>query len=412
VRILHVNKFLYRRGGAEAYMFDLASAQRGAGHEVEFYGMSHPSNEPQRFDSEFPAYLEMGGVEGGISDRIRIAARTVYSSSARRGIDTVCDRFAPDVAHLHNIYHQLSPSILAPLAARGIPIVMTLHDYKLACPTYRFLADGVVCEACLDGDFRNALYKRCNKGSTVASAVVAAESRIHRTFKTYGKVTRFVCPSEFMMSKMVEADVFPDRMCVIPNFAPVESIEPAGRPGGPLAFVGRLASEKGVDTLIRAAAIGGFSVQIAGDGPERAALEDLATRLGASVRFVGHLSPGAVHELLRGSTASVLPARWYENQPISVIESFAAGIPVIATDIGGLPELVRPGETGTLVPVDDPGALAAAAQQYLSDPDMAATVGRRARALAEAEFTAEAHLGRIEALYEDLGAGALAREGR
>lgn len=405
MRVLHVNKFLYRRGGAEAYMLDLAAEQRAAGDDVEFFAMQHPDNVPATFQDSFPRNVEFGTLDQPVAERIRLVARTFYSSSARSGIDDVAREFRPDVVHLHNIYHQLSPSILRPLVSLDIPAVMTLHDYKLACPTYRFLAGDQVCEACIGGAFWNAPLKRCNKGSLGGSVVVAAETALHRWFKAYGGIRRFLCPSQFLRSKMIEANVFPERMEVVPNFAPVDTIPLKASPGGDVIYIGRLSPEKGVDTVIRAAALGRFAVRIVGDGPARPALESLSSETGAEIIFEGHLDKSRLLELLRSSSVSVLAARWYENQPISIIESFAAGVPVVATDLGGLPELVRPGETGALVPVDDPESLAAALRTYLDDPDMALRQGQAARGVAEREYAPKVHMRRVQHVYDEAMAG-------
>ena len=139
MRILHVNKFLYRRGGAEAYMEDLADLQVAAGHTVSFFGMAHPLNTHLEYASHYPRDIEFEPPPAQLSERVRGVARMLYSTSASKGMDAVLSEFRPDVVHLHNIYHQLSPSVLRPIARRRIPAVMTLHDYKLACPTYRFL---------------------------------------------------------------------------------------------------------------------------------------------------------------------------------------------------------------------------------------------------------------------------------
>src|SRR5262245_48147585 len=142
MRILHVNKFLYRRGGAESYMADLGDAQRAAGHEVEVFGMAHPANPPLRLERHFPADLELDPPPAGVAGKVMAVGRMLWSTSARRGIEAVVDDFQPDLVHLHNIYYHLSPSILGPLARRRVPMVMTLHDYKLACTTYQFLDHG------------------------------------------------------------------------------------------------------------------------------------------------------------------------------------------------------------------------------------------------------------------------------
>ena len=180
MRILHVNKFLYRRGGAEGYMLDLAELQRGRGHDVSFFAMEHPDNQADVNADLFPPRMELNPPPSGFGARVATSVDILYRRSARIGMDAVLDRVRPDVVHLHNIYHQLSPSILRPVKRRGIPTVMTLHDYKLACPTYQFLDNGKICEACIPRKFRNAALKACN-GSRGASALAAGRAdRPHR----------------------------------------------------------------------------------------------------------------------------------------------------------------------------------------------------------------------------------------
>src|SRR4051812_4177897 len=150
MRLLHVNKYLYRRGGAEAYLLDLAELQTARGHEVALFGMAHSENPPLPLERHFPGYVELDPLPARRLDRAKAAARMFWSTSSRRGMQAVLDDFAPDVVHLHNVYHQLSPSILAPLRDRDTAVVMTMHDYKLVCPSYRLLDHGRPCTACVD----------------------------------------------------------------------------------------------------------------------------------------------------------------------------------------------------------------------------------------------------------------------
>ncbi|MEY2426222.1 MAG: hypothetical protein QOI61_1794 [Actinomycetota bacterium] len=405
MKILHVNKFLYRRGGAEGYMEDVAALQRNAGHEVEFFGMTHPDNEPRRFAAYFPSYIEMDPAPSGMAERAKGLARMVWSTSAQRGMDAVVDQFQPDVVHLHNIYHQLSPSVLRPLARRGIPAVMTLHDYKLACPTYQFLgADGDVCEECLGRKFHQCTINACKGGSRVASLAVTIELSLHTLTHAYGPVGRFVCPSRFMLDKMTVGRVFPDRLRHVPHFVDTVGVTQKATPGGPLVFAGRLAHEKAVDTLIEAVGLlgAGSELVVAGDGPDAAALRALAERVAPGrVRFAGRLSKAEVSALLTSAVAACVPSRWYENQPLSVLEAFAAGVPVIGTAIGGIPELVDDGVDGFLAPVDDPAALAATLSKVLDDPAEALEMGRAARRKAETQHAPDVHVAAIDAMYAE-----------
>jgi glycosyltransferase involved in cell wall biosynthesis len=407
VRILHVNKFLYRRGGAESYMEDLASLQAQAGHHVEFFAMAHPENRPARFGDRFPAHIELEPPPPSFVGKVRGAGRVLWSTSARRGMAEVADDFAPDVVHLHNVYHQLSPSVLQPLARLGLPTVMTLHDYKLACPTYQFLDNGSPCEACIDGGFREAVKRRCKGGSLSASALCATESWLHRRTGAYGPVARFVSPSRFLAAKMARAGVYPDRLRWVPHFVDHEAIAPKTDPGGDVVFAGRLSAEKGVDTLI--AAMGrlgpGTVVRVAGEGPERERLEALAADVApGQVIFHGRLGKADLLSLLRSACVVAVPSCWYENQPMIVLEALASGVPVVASDIGGLPELVEPGVTGALFPPGDAEALASALAPLLAQPERALAMGRAGRAEMARTHAPAVHLARLDDVYHEAGA--------
>ncbi|MGN6635638.1 MAG: glycosyltransferase family 4 protein [Oryzihumus sp.] len=404
MRILHVNKFLYRRGGAEGYMLDVAQLQREQGHEVAFFGMDHPDNDrPQRFGASFPAHVELEPPPPGVA-RLRAAGRMVWSTSASRGMRDVVRQFRPDVVHCHNVYHQLSPSVLQPLRAAGVPCVMTLHDYKLACPSYQLLDHGRLCDACVTGGLWQAARRRCKDDSLGASALLSLESWVHRTTGAWSAVDLFISPSQFLAGVMARAGVFPERMRVVNHFVDPGGPGPADQPGQGVVFAGRLAPEKGVDTLIEAVARMSTptTLTVAGDGPVRAALEEHAARVAPGrVEFVGRLGKAALQQVVRRSVASVVPSVWHENQPMTVLEAFALAVPVVCTDLGGLPELVRDGVDGAVVPAGDPGALAGALDAMVADPAAAHRMGVAARERMVVEFSPQVHLDRVAGVYEE-----------
>lgn len=401
MKILHVNKFVYRRGGAEGYMMDVAAIQKRLGHDVAFFGMEHVENIPTRYSKYFPSSVDFGAEHASVLQRIELTGRMLYSKSARAGMAAVLDDFEPDVVHLNNIYHQLSPSILAPINRRGITSVLTLHDYKLACPTYQFLAGGEICQACLGGKFSNAVRKRCNRGSLAASLASATELAIHTKLSLYGSVDLFLCPSLFLKDQMESAGVFPDRLRHNPNFVDISETFATDAPGQGVVYFGRLSEEKGVDVLIDAVAAIGERLRIAGTGPAEQTLKDQAIRVGADVEFLGRLSKKALHDVVRASRVSALPARWYENQPLSVLESYACGVPVVASSLGGLPEIVIDGETGTLVPHNDVDALAKELSRYVDDEAIAHQHGRAGRKLVEDVHSPDTHVERLFRLYDE-----------
>ena len=402
MRILHVNKFLYRRGGAEAYMLDLAARQSAAGHEVAFFATKHPQNQPSKYEAFFPEYIELNPPPSSWSGRARAAGRIFYSRAAEEGLARVVDRHRPDIVHVHNIYHHLSPSVLRPLRDRAIPTVMTLHDFKLACPTHRFMANGRVCEACVPRRFYMAAVKRCYEGSLAASSLNGLELAAHTLFRMYDPVDVFVCPSRFMVDKMTAAHVFPERLRWLPNFVDASAIERKGVPGGGAVYAGRLSEEKGVDTLVRAAAEVKGDIHIVGDGPDRAALEGLAREMGTDrVVFHGHVAAAEVHRLVRAAAVGVMPSRGYENAPMGVLESFACGVPVVGSDHGGLPELIDPGADGDLVPPGDATALASSLNRFIADPKGSFEKGATARRKVEERFSPAEHLARLDEVYAE-----------
>lgn len=408
MRILQVDKFLRRQGGAASYMLDLAERQRAAGHEVEFFAMADDANVPATYAGSFAPHVELEPPPPGARSKLAAAGTMVWSRRAAQAMDEVLRLFRPDVVHLHNIYHQLSPSILRPIAKRRIPTVMTVHDYKLVCPSYQLLDTGGICEACLPGGggrFHHAALRRCKGGSLGASALLTIESGVHRLGRAYGPVGVFIAPSEFMATKLRASGPFPDRVRHIPNFVDSDAITTRVGPGDGVVYVGRLAREKGVDTLIDAVAkLDDVRLAIAGSGPEREALADRAARVAPGrVRFCGHLDKSEVLDLIRSARVAALAARWHENMPMSIVETMAAGVPMVVSDLGGLPDLVDDGRDGFVVPSDDPGALAHALGTLAGDPARAESMGRAARAKAASAWSAPVHLDAVFAAYADAG---------
>ena len=408
MRILHVNKFLYRHGGAEAYMYELAALQIAAGDEVAFYGMEHPQNEPMPYSRHFPSYVELR--ETSMASKVKASARVFYSRSAEAGMEAVLHDFRPDAVHLHNIYHQLSPSVLRPLARHGVPAVMTLHDYKLACPNYQFLNHGVICEACLGGAFLHATMRRCKDGSLAASILVTVEAYAHRIAGAYSPIDRFIAPSRFLANKMAQARIFPDRLRHVNHFVEIPSMPARTEPRSGFVYAGRLSPEKGVDVLVAAAGmVDGAKVDVLGDGPERPRLERLAAELAPGrVRFRGRVTKAEVQAAMRASLAAVVPSRWYENQPMAVLEAMACATPPIGTSLGGMPELVADGVTGFIIEPNAPAQLADAMRKLMADPDFAVAMGQEARAVVGAQFTPALHLERIVEVYKEATAAHVA----
>ncbi|RYE86958.1 MAG: glycosyltransferase family 1 protein [Hyphomicrobiales bacterium] len=403
-RLLAINNYFYRRGGAESVFLDHIDLFAAAGWEVVPFAMQHPANMPSAWSEYFVSEIEYGG-PGGPLAKARQAAKVIYSLEARRKVRALIGRAQPTIAHAHNVYHHISPSIFGALKAQGVPLVMTAHDLKVACPAYKMLSQGRVCERCHGGRIHNVLLHRCVKESAVVSGLVFLETLVHRSLGLYrDTVDRLIAPSRFYRDKLVEWGWDAGRIAHIPNCIDTGRYSPARTEGDYFVYAGRLAPEKGLTTLVRAAALSRQRLVLAGSGPEEPALRRLGQELGAEVVFTGHLEKPALQRLIGEARALVLPSEWYENAPISVLEADALGRPVIGTRIGGIPELVADGETGALVEPGNAAMLAEALATLASlSPGARAGLGATARAWVAWEFSPDRYRDRTTELYEALG---------
>lgn len=371
MRILLVNKFHYRKGGAETYYLTVGSELERMGHEVAYFSMRHPDNLPCRWDKYFVTQREYNNVKSPLK-AARDGMALIYSPEAKRSFQALCEEFRPDVVHLNNVHRQITLSILdAPyLRENKVPVFYTAHDYVTVCPGYLMLdGGGRVCDACLeDGRYRHCIERCCVKGSRAKSALAAMEASFNRAHKSNRRIDRVIAPSRFMCSKLIEGGWPEDKVVFLQNFADDAILDRAANAGADatdrenpyLLFFGRLSVEKGVDTLLRAfdAALPSLPqdmrLVVVGDGPDAADFKALASSLGCASRieFAGYQTGGALQAYVERASLAIASSRWRENMPYSIVEAFAAGTPVVGTDIGGIPELVDEGKTGFIC---DPG---------------------------------------------------------
>jgi glycosyltransferase involved in cell wall biosynthesis len=411
MRILAAHKYYWPKAGAETYLLGLERLLAAAGHEVVPFAMADPNNRPTPWAKHFVSHVEFRGRRDWWGDLGR-AARVVYSREARAKMAALLAEAPPDVAHLHNIAHQLSPSILDALAERGVPIVQTIHDYKPLCPVYTFRSRGEVCERCKGGRFWQVAARRCNAGSLPLSMTNMIEAYVHAARGSYDRVHVFHCPSLFVFAKMLEFGVPRERLAFVPHFVDAAAFTPAFGGGRYALFAGRLAEEKGVTTLLEAhARTPGLELVIAGEGPLRASLEAALTpEQRGRVRFAGHLTGAAFDEAWAGASCLVLPSTWYEVRPMVIHEAYARGKAVVSTRLGSIPEIVEDGVTGRLVPPGEPAALGEAMDELVRDDARAAAMGRAGRDLVERAYGPAKHLEGVLGLYAQ--AQAIARGGR
>jgi len=408
LKILMVDKYYFIKGGAERYFFELKKVLESKGHEVIPFSMDHPEN----FDSEFSDYF-VSNIEFNdqptlkkIANIPKITGRIIYSTSAKKRIKKLIEEKKPDIAHLHMIDHQLSPSILHTLKDYKLPVLQTVHQYKLICPNYRLFNNNTkaICEKCLNWKYFYPIIENCHK-SRLTGSLLAIEMYIHKLMKIYEKnINLFHTPSDFMKNKLVQNGI--NQQQVKQLFYTINLDE---YPYSPIyedyfIYIGRLSEEKGVLTLLKSMKkIKKGKLLILGDGPIKTELMQYAEQNNLSnVLFLGNKTGDELISIIQKAQFVVVPSEWYDNSPLVIYESCSFGKPVIGARIGGIPELVNHEINGLLF---DPGNVEMLEKQImrlLEHPQEVKAFGINGRKKAEQQFHPDIHYHQISKIYENL----------
>jgi glycosyltransferase involved in cell wall biosynthesis len=405
MKILYCNKYNFAFSGTETYLFELMDLMRARGHEAALFAMADRRGRPTRYDQHFLPLADFKSNGHGLMDRAVLAARAIYSWEARRRLRRMMAEFQPDVAHVRNIYHHLSPAILWELKAQGVPVVYHVNDFKLICPSYNLVSKGTICERCLHGQFWHVVTEGCYAGPPGSSLVLAAEAYFHKWLRTYERcVDVFLAPSQFVKDKLVENGWQREKIEVLSHFQNLPPKAVRIQEDAPILYFGRLSAEKGVDDLLRAMQrLPEIRLQVAGDGPQRRELEGLARSLRLNnVSFLGHMGKAELERQISASRFTVFPSRAYETLGKSILEAYACGRAVVASDLGSRRELLQHGKTGLLFPPGDVNQLASAADFLARRPAQAAAMGAAGRDLVERQHSPQAHYVALMRLYERL----------
>ena len=385
MRILLAHNYYQVPGGEEVVFEQEKCLLENNGHEVITYNRSN---------HEITGFNPL--------ERLTLIKRSIWAADTRREFSEVLARKRPDIVHVHNTFFMLSPSIYGACKAYGIPVVQTLHNFRLVCPSVTLFRDGKVCEECLDSGLWRGVYHGCYRDSRSATASVAAMLALHRYLGTWHElVTVYVALTEFGRNKFIAGGLPAEKILVKPNFVNPDPGE-RGQAGEYALFVGRLSREKGLSTLLHAwqQLPRHYALHIVGDGPEREALELLARQLGlSSVQFRGRLPHEEAVMAVKSARFLVVPSAWYETFGMCIVEAFACGTPVICSRLGAMQELVCDGRTGFHFNYWDPYDLAEKIEYAWSHPREMRAMGREARAEYESKYTAERNYTQLMDVY-------------
>ncbi|NSW56889.1 MAG: glycosyltransferase family 4 protein [Armatimonadetes bacterium] len=413
MKILLGHKYFFRGGGTSTYLFALMDYLREHGHEPIPFSVRYAQNEPSEYSDYFmspplgPEASHLRDMKLTPLNALRLLARATYSLEARRKVRDLIRDTSPDIAYVHNLYNYMSPSMIDQCKEQGLPVVMRVPDFNLVCAELHLLRDNHVCRECVGHSPLRAIRHRCLKGSRAATAARAVSMWVHNLLGVYHNVDLFITPSMFMRKTLIEAGYHESRIVHLRSFYSGPAAETAnGKEQDYILYFGRIAIEKAIDTLLRAFAIANPEVRLVLAGSDvdgiTGDLVALAAELGIGdrVEFVGHKGRDELDNLITHCLFTVVPSRWYDNCPMSVLESFAHGKPVIGADIGGIPEQITP-ECGMLFEADDPDALASCMTAMLGDSELRRSMGRAGRQRLLRLYSPEKH---CETLLTILGA--------
>lgn len=392
MKILLINKYWRLAGGVEVHAFQVKNWLESRGHTVIPFAMSEPETIPNEYSAYFPSEVDLRG-GGDLLGTLRGLERATISRETKARLRDLISKEKPDSAYVLHVYHQLGMRILNILEDSQIPTVLSLHDYKIACPNYRLYSEpnGKICTKCLDSKLGFAyqpIVERCwsnSRSAGVALSVEALTVRIRRSYKRPAVITLL---NSLQKRSAEHAGVDPDRLMQVPHPVTLKADRPQTN-RSKFLYVGRLVPEKGVDVLIRASAASSQSVLIVGSGRSEPTLRELARELSAPVEFLPQVPHDKVISLMSASRALIVPSVWHEVSPLVVYEAIELDVPVIASRVGGMVDQLSDGR-GVLVEPGDVDGLARSLSAAAEDNGLALSqMSRNAREYAREHWSPE-----------------------
>ncbi len=400
--ILALNKFHHATGGADTFFRKLNEALRARGHRVIEFSTRHPANWPADPEAVFVWGLEAGAAENAtIADLGRAFLNGIWNRESARALATLLANVRPDVVHVHNLFYQLSHSVVSVTHRVGIPVVLTLHDYHPVCANNYLYTHGRLCEDCKQG-IHKILANRCFHDRLAPSVMAFVSMALRSRPGAYlDCVAHVMSPSRFLLDKIREFGVRLPPASVLPVFYELPPAAQLSPPGGDIVYLGQLLPQKGVGDLLTLAARTQYPVVFAGAGPLRHAVEEAARR-SSNVRYEGFVTGPDLERVIGGARCVVVPSLWYENAPAVILDAYARGRPVIASRIGGIPEIVEHDVTGLLVQPGDTNELTAAVNRLGADLPSALAMGSNGRRRLAEHHSVSAYLDATEHIYRQV----------
>ena len=403
MKVLLINKFLYAKGGDAISTLQTGRLLAARGHYVVYWGMAHAMNPDYPYQELFIEYTDLTK-PGNIKRRIKIASNILFSFDARAKINELVSDIKPDIVHLNNFAHQISPSILQVFRRHNIPAVMTLHDYKMVCASYLMVNNGKICEACKNGKYNMCFLRKCVKDSRFKSLLNTIEMYLHhKILHLYDLIDVYIAPSIFLRQKLYDMG-FNKKIVHLPNFVNgTDAHPPIKTKNNRFLYFGRLSPEKGLETLIKAAAGMDIELRIVGTGSHEQTLRQLAVTEGINnVHFMGYRSGTELAKEISEALAVIVPSEWYENNPRAVLESFAAGLPVLGARIGGIPELIIDHETGLTFKPGDVVDLRRTILYCVNNKEKVRNMGKQAQQYVRKNFNPTKHYKILIDIYNSI----------
>ncbi len=404
MRVLQVHKTFRPTGGADTFFFKTCNLLKEHGHEVAHFSTKHPENLPSPFANYFvDGFTDEGVKHLSLARKAKAFFKGIYSFEAKQSLSQLVEDFKPDLAHVHSFNYQLSPSIFDVFKRSGVPLVVTLHDYHIICGAGTLYVDGAVCERCRGGRHYNLLLHSCY-WNLPASLMATVSHYVHDARRSWSVACKLLAPSRFLQGKLVEFGIPASSIAHVPIFIdfPEEPVQNKCTPEYVLYF-GWLSRHKGIEVLLEAAKSLDCRLLLIGEGPLSAWVEEQCASSGGRVKRIAFVSSRQeLRQYIARAALSVVPSVWYENQPATILETYALGRPVIGSRLGGIPELIDEHRTGLLCEPGNAADLGEKIRFLLERPELCREWGRNGNRKLREEFSRRSHYDRLMAIYRSV----------